>query len=231
MAMKNTKPIKQLILFTIVLLIASTAVAGENYLATLASTLGAGEWALMTGSNLSGSMTSQEGDSIMNYSDDMEWDPSTNRVIFIGGTHGGNANRGWLVYEAGTNTWTRSNLSVAWHAYNQNAIDLTRRRMYHRYGGDGVVYWKPIDGAYGSSSWTSVGTYCPSPGSYCGADAMGLEYFPDIDRVVAFDSRASGNLRYYNADTNSWSNGPAHGYPDTYHMEILYNPVYHIMAF
>lgn len=237
------KPHWQIIMVVFLLIVGGrpawgvTVPGAGTSLDNLAASMQSGTWAVLTTKGLNNNFitdpSSGHGDLFLNYSNDGEWDPLTRQWYFIGGGHTG-AQHKVLMYSADNNSWRSFNSyptggAQVNHGYDHNAFDRNRRIIYHRSSGNnGDVWTLNIDSG---GSWINIGTCCETPGAYCASDAVAMEFFPDIDRLVIFD-QGFGHVRYYNPNNGTWSNGPTWSTAiGDYHNVAKYNPVYKIVIF
>jgi hypothetical protein len=197
-----------------------------SVLGDLAASMKAGEWAELSTGGFTVSLLTMgdESHNIFQYTDDFTWDPVSRQILFVGNPHGPyDAPGKFVVYEEATNSWKAQpkNFSVFWHAYDHNAINVSRREFYHRHNSD--VFRYRID----SKSWDALPDL-PSNSVCCGA----LEWFPDLDRLVFVGgSNSSGEIMLFNFSTNQWTRHSFRPVLGVYHHFAEYNPVHKVLVF
>jgi hypothetical protein len=123
-------------------------------LGQLAQSMPAGSWAELATSGLDAAI-GDNGSSghILTYSYEMEWDPTTEQIFFVGGDHNGCEK--FVSYSAASNSWTIEP-TPSWlpscpsqnHSYNYHALDPVNGRYFYQDGNNNL--WR-YD--IGSQSW------------------------------------------------------------------------------
>lgn len=172
---------------------------------------------------------------VFGYTYEAFWDPTTCRVLFIGGGHGSLTK--FLTYSASDNLWTqapdpyflcpiRDGEDVAWgrigHAYGFQGMDADRGVFYYVFA-DGNVYGIDTDPSL-SNQWKRVGII-PQGVTY---SFSSMEYFPELKRLVLVSSDKLSLLDPVSGEC-SFIEGP---FPmGEYHHYAVYNPVHTVMLF
>ncbi len=161
---------------------------GTLKLAELAASMPSDSWAQLTsatGRELWASPLGEGAGGIRNaYATKLAFDPATKKMYFIGDDH--NAPLHFFIYDETTNAWSEGP-ALPWsvsegsadHGYEHTVYvpapvsSLYRRR--HR----GMELWR----WGGDTSWSS---FSLKPGLNYGSAASGIEWFPDVGKIVVF---------------------------------------------
>lgn len=183
-----------------------------------ASALQEGEWAVLSTNGFNDSLLSING-TVLAYAEELKWDTQAGEMHFVGGYH--YQPTAHISYSESTNTWTSRPLSSGvfgqpFHSYDHMAINPAGRVMWVRPFGAGGKVLKRYD--LNAKTWSTTAAF--SGGTQ---DAVGIEWFPEMNRVVYLDE---GQTRLYDPAANSWStiSGALAGL-GPYHNVIEYSPV------
>jgi hypothetical protein len=192
----------------IVLVLLLTQRADASVLSDAANALAPGQWVQIATNGINVLKKSNGGD-IAEFSNKGAYDPASKKVLFCGASHHGNFITDCVAYDLASNTWSSIGLPAglsagpdngsaaeSWvHGYDFNAIDQTR----------GIFYMRRIDKIHrysiAAGSWLTPLTM---PSDYWNGVMGGLEFSPEIDRLVFFNI-AAGTGHIYNPNTNTWS--------------------------
>ena len=214
-------------------LVLSIVVAGSGVearasaLSDAAAALQPGQWTVVNTGNFNRALLDDgAGYHVFYYTEDVEWDPVSRQLLFVGGGHATDAE--FLRYRESTNSWTRtkpagdfwhSNFS---HAYDHNAIIPSLGKFFFR-----QPAYDPSDRIeiydIPSGTWTRSAAMPYRPGC-CG----GLEYFPELNGLVLANGDAG--LLLYDPVANRWSELSG-GHWGDYHNFAEYSPVHKVMIF
>jgi hypothetical protein len=168
-------------------------------------------------------------DAVFNYSDDLSWNPASEEVYYIGGSHYGPGR--FIIYSAATNTWRRepdpSFCTSLGHGYDHNAIDQSRQWFYHNPMSARTVVWR---WEITNKRWV-IGANMPT--SIAVKDDLaccrGLCFYPDfaLNGEKGGLIYANGRIKevyYFGTSTGKWLNlGNVN--MAGYHNIAKYNPV------
>jgi len=207
---------------TLAVLSLASATVGASPLSDAANALQPGQWTVLTTNGFNDSILNING-TIFAYSEEMKWDSQKNEMHFVGAYHYQPVAH--IVYNESTNTWSKRNLDAGvfgqpFHSYDHMAIDPASRLMWVRPFGAAGNKLQRYD--LDAKTWSSTATF--SGGLQ---DAVGIEYFPELKKVVYIDE---GNVRLYDPASNAWlvaMVSPAGLGP--YHNIAEYSPVHKVM--
>lgn len=160
------------------------------------------------------------------YSSLMSYDPSSQKVYYIGASHHTDFDAVFFVLDIATNTVSAltpyGTGSQIVHGYNHNTMDNTR----------GIFYAREQSGKYlhvynpSTTNWTTTSN---SPTNYA-VVAGAICYFPDIDRIV-YDSPNTGEIAYYDPATGNWDDIQSASEMDGgYHTQACYLSQHNIVV-
>jgi hypothetical protein len=195
---------------------------GASPLSDAAAALQPGQWTTLSTTGFNDSLLNIGG-TILAYSEEMKWDSQKNEMHFVGAYHYQPVAH--IVYNESTNTWAKRTLDASvfgqpFHSYDHMAIDPATRKMWVRPFGAGGALLKRYD--LDAKTWTNTAAFTGGL-----QDAVGIEYFPDLKKVVYIDE---GAVRLYDPANNSWGvsmTSPAGLGP--YHNIAEYSPVHKVM--
>jgi hypothetical protein len=224
--------------------------ASAGALASLASSMQPGTFAELTGMNgwNNGSVLvptefgCTPGDYITQYAEKAGWDPVSDRVLFVGQSHGNCYGGRFVIYTEATNTWSigpypqgvcqsgSPSQPCFAHGYDHNTVDRLTGDAYYRHY-NSLNFWRFRNGA-----WTTIAGPNAGRAQCCGA----IEYFSDLGRLIFIDGdwgvwswNPSTSAWTQLANTNAANNTP--GLPNlpmiSYNNYALYNPVEKVMLF
>jgi hypothetical protein len=218
-----------LFLTVIVFLVIPQAVLAGTVIGDLAASMRAGTWAELSTKNIGPTLANLRGSegTIVIYTDDMVWNPTTQEVFMVGADHLAPEGPQFVSYSARNNTWQRL-IRPAWlnitffHGYDHSAIDQANGRFYHR------PYMLNMIHRYDTNSkaWTEL----PNVNTYqncCDA----LEYFPELDGLIWVHGEL-GEIWLFKESTGQWSRlgtWAAQGGGTWNFAE--YNPVHKVLVF
>ncbi|HKU15964.1 MAG TPA: hypothetical protein VJQ52_16335 [Steroidobacteraceae bacterium] len=181
-----------------------------------------GEWTVLSTNGFNDSILNING-TIFAYSEELKWDTQAGEMHFVGGYH--YQPTAHIVYSEANNTWVSRPLSSSvfgqpFHSYDHMAINPAGRVMWVRPFGAGGTKLQRYD--LDAKTWSSTASF--SGGTQ---DAVGIEYFPDMNKVLYIDE---GQTRLYDPVSNSWStiSGALAGL-GPYHNIAEYSPVHKVM--
>lgn len=218
-------------------LLAPSQAGAQTPLADLAKSMQSGTWATLTTTNINTVLGDAQAISgyIIDYSEDLVWDPVTRRLFFLGGGHyaSGTPVMKHVQYDEATNAWSVLP-QQSWfvvgssHAYDHLAIDPTHRHFYHRSPSQLVMHRWNID----TGVWTDMAQNNLMIYNAC---CIGIEYFPELNGVIwaADESDNQGGLTKLDVTSGTWSRvGSAKSYQmSPLHNYAEYNPVHKVMIF
>jgi hypothetical protein len=196
---------------------------GAGSLSQVASQLQPGQWVVFQTQNYNDSTLNENG-TIFAYAEEMKWDAQRREMQFVGSYH--YQRNVHLVYSENTNSWARRNLDInifgpnGGHCYDHLALIPGLRMLYMRpFGADGNrMRTYNLD----TQIWGTTSSFSEPI-----QDAVGIEYFPELGRIVYADEYA---IRLYNPADNTWSKvmstPPGFG---PYHNFVEYSPVHKIV--
>lgn len=217
--------------------VTTPAQGNATALRALADSLRPGEWArLETQGYANGDifLTADNG-SILEYSNEAQWDPIGRRIIIAGTGRGSNAaygvrNQNWVQYSETTNTWTTLPtlpFYLGFHSYDHAAVDTTTGDYYLRV----VNSAAPQRYSASSGSWSAMPAI---PLSYVGC-CNALEFFPELSGLVFVAGASNGatEIFRYVGSANRWERLPTGtNVPmGNYHEITEYNPVQKFLYF
>ncbi len=139
---------------------------------------------------------------IISFTDKGVYDSQTGTLYIAAGEHEGEFRL--IKYVIATNTWSYtvppwSDIRSANHAYNSNAIDVTRRRLYcKRHGSLGSLFRLNLN----TGVWSAMADLPSTTSSLDSFFTPTLEFFPDRDKLVAFWGHG---VFEYNDAANTWT--------------------------
>lgn len=150
-------------------------------------------------------------------------DPERDKITFIGASYG---NTGVYVYDITADEWTKNEHGYNVHTWDHLAYDNVRGVSYYGAQAGNDQRSTPI----GNPSSVTTGLPEPTPGQF-GIDTYGMEYWPELDSVMFYDSREGTILRRPIGSTISsfGSGGASNG--NNFHPFLTYNPVRNVMYF
>jgi len=184
------------------------SVVAGTHLEDVANSLKPGEWADLSTNGLTlGLLEDVGGHNLLQWTDDAYWDPVEKQFLFLGQGHSsnwdGNNATGprFIRYKNSDNSW--GNLPTlpvpsTYHAYNHSALDIKKRRFYHRPANSTVVYGFDLNSKTWSANLPAVPSSVYGAINCCG----GLEFFEQLN---GFIMAVSGEVVYYNETTKNWS--------------------------
>ncbi|MEM9056225.1 MAG: Ig-like domain-containing protein [Pseudomonadota bacterium] len=180
--------------FAGLLLLAAVALGaqavGATELRDAAQALAPGEFVELETNGLTRDRMTQNGcaSPITSFTDNAVWDPVSRRFLFIGGPHG--CPHAFVEYREATNGW--ANLpplaDSATHAYDHTTIDVASREVFFRKHSAGGFHRYDLN----AGSWSL--NALPTPSTPFTQVSGGLEYFPDLDRLVHINYGGAGEV-------------------------------------
>src|SRR5262245_35928299 len=217
--------------FAIALAIALSCVcatARASALSDAAGQLQPGQWVVLSTQNFNAALL-DDGDAyqVLQYTEDMVWDPLTRQLLFVGGGH--NSDAEYLSYSEATNRWTRRKpgggpwACCSSHAYDGNAIIPAAGKLYfHQMAWDYADRLDVVDIA--TNAWSRTAPMTQHPGC-----CVGLEYFPELGGLVMADGRTG--VQFYDATANRWSMITSNVAFGEYHNFAEYSPGHNVLIF
>jgi len=194
-----------------------------------------GQFCKVNMSNLTPSIIDATNQTIITgYASKAAWDNVNSRFYFVGGGHLTCVK--FVTYDDASDKWTSvvppwapcpNPGNFFYHSYQHNTFDPVSQRLYVRrfYGGFADVY------DVGTQSWSVTASQAEVTVQVSG----GLEYFPDIDKVVHFgiENSTFGALWAYEKNNNSWSQiGVSNSYATgSYDNFAVYSTKHHFLMF
>ncbi|MBL8025774.1 MAG: T9SS type A sorting domain-containing protein [Fibrobacteres bacterium] len=228
------------IIALLLFLIFSIQHSDATVLSNMADTMKADTWVELPTNGFTQSLLwlpKDNGDCVFNYSDDLTWNPKTQEIYYLGGSHYGPGRQ--IAYRCSTNSW-RQLPDQTWmpslgHGYDHNAIDPVNQVFFHwPMSVRQTIYRMRIsDGAWFQYNipetverWTDL------------ACCRGLEFFPSLDqgslvmcngkngKIISFSTK-TGKFRTLASSLNrigspDWIGG--------YHNIVKFNHRYNIMV-
>lgn len=184
-----------------------------------AASMQVGQWAVFPTLNYNDSTLSESG-TIFAFAEEMKWDAQRKEMQYVGAYHYQKVVH--LVYSENNNTWSRRSIDASvmgmpFHSYDHMA--LVDRILYVRPFGAAGNKFKTYN--LDSQSW---GTSASFSGPL--QDGIGVEYFPELGRIVYADAYA---IRLYNPTNNTWTTSMET--PDDfgdYHNFVEYSPIHKV---
>ncbi|HWB79779.1 MAG TPA: hypothetical protein VG755_32670 [Nannocystaceae bacterium] len=210
---------------TFAALLGAASPAHASPLSELAASLEPGEWGSLETLEIDAVLAANGASGIhIPYSEDIVWDPDSQRLIFVGGDHDDIADL--ITYSESTNTWARLE-RPAWipgntmHGYDHSAIDPGRRFFYHRPFANNVVHRYDLD----AGTWSELPAPADNGTSCCDA----LEFFPELDAIL-WAHHSYGELWSFSEATQAWTLLDTLPNGDTWQV-AEYNPIHHVVVF
>jgi hypothetical protein len=198
-----------------------SAAVQASALSEAAGSLQPGEWMQFSTNNFNDSTLNESGP-IFVYAEEMKWDRNRNEMEFIGAYHYQPVVH--LVYSEATNSWSRRSIGgvmgMPFHGYDHMALSDTTRMLYVRPFGAGGNKLQRYN--LDTQQWSASASFSGPV-----QDAVGVEWFPELNKVVYIDEYA---VRLYDPASNSWSTpleDPAGLGP--YHNFAEYSPKHKVM--
>jgi hypothetical protein len=190
-----------------------SAGAQASALGDAANSMEPGEWLQFSTSNFNDSTLNESGP-IFVYAEEMKWDKQRGEMQFVGAYHYQTVVH--LVYSEATNSWGRRSiggvLGMPFHGYDHMALSDTTRTFYVRPFGAGGNKLQRYN--LDTQQWSASASFSGPV-----QDAVGIEWFPELNKVVYIDEYA---VRLYDPASNSWSTalenpaglGPYHNFAE-----------------
>src|SRR5262245_49356574 len=202
--------------------------ATASVLSDAAGQLQPGQWIEVSTQNFNAALLDDGAAyQVLQYTEDMVWDPLTHQLLFVGGGHDSDAE--YLNYSEATNTWTRRKpgggpwACCSSHAYDGNALISAAGKLYfHQMAWDYADRLDIVDIA--TNTWTRTAQMAQHPGC-----CVGLEYFPELGGLVMADGRTG--VQFYDATADRWSMVTSNVAFGEYHNFAEYSPVHRVMVF
>jgi len=207
-------------------------------LSSTAAQLRPGEWREFATNNFNGGSiihTQTSEDTILEYTDEAHWDSVRKKLYIIGTARDGRDGNGsygmrnqkWVEYSEATNSWQELPVSFynGYHSYDHAALDAKRGHYY--------VRQVERDGFYRHDFLTGQWSQIPSAGlRYPSLCCTGIEYFPEMDRLVYVDP-VYNDFYFFNPATNSWTTQPWGAVGSGYNLRTFteYDPVNGVLYF
>jgi hypothetical protein len=204
------------------------ATAGASVLSDAANQLQPGQWVVVNTQNFNAALLDDGAAyQVLQYTEDMVWDPLTRQLLFVGGGH--NSDAEYLSYSEATNTWTRRKpgggpwACCSSHAYDGNAIiPAAGKLFFHQMAWDYADRLDVVDIA--TNSWSRTAPMAQHPGC-----CIGLEYFPELGGLVMADGRTG--VQFYDATADRWSMVSSNVSFGEYHNFAEYSPGHNVLIF
>lgn len=185
---------------------ANAADDSETALGRLAAGMRPGSWAELKTEGFTAELLKVQNHHILEYSDTAVWHPGTRQVLFVGQGHYSAVK--FIAYSASTNAWKLMPTPSWWkgdpetgkgpigHAYNNNALDARRGRLFHHQSNTRLVHQYDI----AAGEWTTL----PEIKDAATGHGTALVYFPDRDGLVRV---YGGTLHLFDErqPPNAWS--------------------------
>lgn len=198
----------------------------------LASRMQPGTWAELVTSNINTALsTSGASGFIFGYTEDIQWDPNSHKLLFVGGDHGDTMR--FVTYSESTNSW-QIPPQPSWipggtnHGYDHHAIDPVAGVFYTRQGYYGKIFQRY---KIASGTWSALPSNDLLEYDQCCA---GVEYFPEMAGLVwvqGGETGSGGGVFLYQESTTSWTRLGRDLPMGDYHNFAEYNPVHKVMIF
>jgi hypothetical protein len=219
----------KLMVTLMVLALAMNAFA--HLLGDLSTSMKPGEWKELSTTGFNQSLLWAGSDGIFNYSDDISWDPASEKLLYVGGGHA--TTNKFITYNSKTNAWRHEPdppfISLVGHGYDHNGIDQNRGWFYHHpMSGRLIVYRYEIQ----NNTWR-VGASIPD--FICTWESMscckGFGFYPDYDRGGIVIANGKVNRIYWFGTTSGKWKILGSKSMNGIHSIAKYNPVHKIMVF
>lgn len=205
-----------------------SATVGASALSDAAAQLQPGQWVQLNTQNFNAALLDDGAAyQVLQYTEDMVWDPVTRQLLFVGGGHDSDAE--YLSYNEATNTWTRRKpgggpwACCSSHAYDGNAIIPSSGKLFfHQMAWDQADRLDVVD--VPSGTWSRTAPMAQHPGC-----CVGLEYFPELGGLVMADGRTG--VQFYDASADRWSMITSSVTFGEYHNFAEYSPVHKVLIF
>jgi hypothetical protein len=202
----------------------------------LAARLKPGEWGRLDTLGFDGGniLITPEGGSILEYTNELSWDPTRRLLNLAGAARGsggyGPINQRWIQYSEATNSWSAKPELPFWmgaHMYDHAALDSLTGDYYIRKTDTDQVWRIEPNG----SSWLQI-TSLPVSNPYGIAP---LEYFPELGGIVFVGgAETMGDSRFYlyQRGAGAWEQLDASAVTmGLYHSVAEYDPVHRVLYF
>lgn len=215
-----------------VFLSALTRAAAGTEMESRAGQMQPGEWRELVTMNIGATLRASGASGfIFGYTDDIQWDPASRQLLFVGGDH--NSLMRFVTYSETSNTW-QIPLQPLWllggtnHGYDHMAINPTAGLFYVRegYHGDTLQRFNIASGV-----WSRLPENGLRESSQC---CGGIDYFPELDGVVwaqGGETSSDGSVFLFKESTQKWSRLGRDLSMGPYHNFTEYNPVHKVMLF
>jgi hypothetical protein len=166
-------------------------------LAKLAATMKPGSWAELKTNGYTPELLG--GHDMLVYSDKAVWDPTSQQVLFVGQDHLKPPPR-FILYSAKANGWKAMPTppwaeKLKWfHAYENNAIDAGKGRLFHHSSASQLVHQYDI----AKDAWTTL----PQIPQATTGHGTALEYFPEMKGLIRV---YSGIVHFYSEAKKDWT--------------------------
>lgn len=199
-----------------------------SVLSDAAAQLQPGQWVVVNTLNFNSALLDDGAAyQVLQYTEDMVWDPVSHQLLFVGGGHDSDAE--YLSYSESTNSWTRRKpgggpwACCSSHAYDGNAIIPSAGKLFfHQMAWDQADRLDVVDIA--SGTWSRTAPMAQHPGC-----CVGLEYFPELGGLVMADGRTG--VQFYDASADRWSMVTSSVTFGEYHNFAEYSPVHKVLIF
>jgi len=217
--------------------------AQATALSDLVKGMSPGTWAQLTTINCTGALGNAAGGATGNvipYTDDIQWDPTSHQLYFIGSDHQhGTGYARFVTYSETTNTWTelprptffQPLTEYAMHGYDHSALNPKTGELFHRpFGAKRSVVRYGIPTASWRSGFSIPTTLVANDNEM--ACCIGMDWFPEYNGLIFFDGGGSGWIYSLKFSTSSvkWNMLKAGVTMGGYHNISEYNPVHKVMV-
>jgi len=215
-----------LVVMSALLAAAPVAADAPTELAKLAARMKPGDWAELKTEGYGTDLLKVQNHHILEYTDTAVWDPKSQQVLFVGQGHYSAFK--FIAYSAVSNSWKLMPTPSWWkgdaqtgkgpigHAYENNAIDPVRGRLYHHQSATRLVHRYDI----ANGEWSTL----PEIKGAAVGHGTALAYFPERKGLVRV---LAGVVHFFDEDKNEWSILKEKVPMGPYHNIAKYNPVDH----
>jgi hypothetical protein len=194
------------------LLLSLATPSAASVLSTLADSMAADTWAVLTTNGISGTTLMAQGASgfITGDASGGCYDPVRQKVHFIGMDHQPGTVQRHVVYDLESNTWLRQpdppfGSGTINHGWESTTCDVTGRKLYRRNIGSLALWRYDLD----TGSWTNLGTPPAAVKAYAN-DFAGLAFHYEMGQsgkllMASQESGNSGVLAAYDPATGAWA--------------------------
>ncbi|MFZ5469580.1 MAG: fibronectin type III domain-containing protein [Myxococcota bacterium] len=217
--------------------VTTPAQSSPTPLGTLAASMQPGTWAKLETNDFQGGaiFKSVDDGSILEFTNEAQWDPVGRRVFIIGTARGNSAaygvrNQKWVQYSEATNSWTElptPTFYIGFHSYDHAALDPATGDYFVRLvSSNDVRRYSVLKG-----SWEALPNIPYDYGDCCNA----LEYFGEMKALVFVRGSSNGTTELYRFDLagTQWQklSTPTNVVMGNFHEVADYSPVHRVLFF